>query len=551
MSKEESNVRVCVPVCVRRAGELRASVARASEVADIVELRLDCLDEDQLEPALQQLAGLLIATPRPLIVTLRPAEQGGRHPLDMRQRVRFWQTLFERLRESLTRVHLFADIELDLYESRLGATLREVASQFEAAAKLKDEPGPHNGLSLICSHHDFRRTPIKLKTIYERMTRTPARIFKLAVRAGDITECIVVLHLLERARREGREMIAVAMGEAGLLTRVLAPPRGAFLTYGSLDAAQATAPGQISARELREIYRVHEISAGTLVTGLVGSPVSHSLSPHMHNAAFAALGVDAVYIPFETADLPAFARRMAHPRTRQLNWNLRGFSVTAPHKSAIMRHLDRIEPRAAEIGAVNTVVVEGDELRGYNTDAEAALLPLRGVVELDSARVAVIGAGGAARSLLWGLRARGAHTTLFARRVGSAIETARSFEAGVSQIEGASFDGFDLIINATPLGAHGENEEKTPATSEQLRGAHVAYDLVYNPSETRFLREARAAGCETVGGLSMLVAQAAEQFKLWTGKDAPVEVMRDAAEKRRSEAGGQRSEESRLSFTDL
>lgn len=531
MSKDESNVRVCVPVCVRQASELRASVARAAEVADIIELRLDCLDEDQLEPALQQLAGLLTGLPRPFIFTFRPAEQGGRRALDIQKRVRFWQTLFERLREAMTRVHLFADIELDLYESRLGATLREVASRLEATAKLKDEPGPHNGLSLICSHHDFRRTPTKLKTMYERMTRTPARIFKLAVRAGDITECIAVLGLLERARREGREMIAVAMGGAGLLTRILAPSRGAFLTYGSLDASQATAPGQASARELRELYRVHEINARTLITGLVGLPVSHSLSPHMHNAALAAVGVDAVYIPFETADLPAFARRMAHPRTRELKWNLRGFSVTAPHKSAIMRHLDRIESKAAEIGAVNTVVVEGNELRGYNTDAEAALLPLRGAVDLDGARVAVIGAGGAARSLLWGLRARGAHTTLFARSVESARATARTFGADVAQIENASFDGFDLVVNATPLGTRGKNEDKTPATSKQLRNARVAYDLVYNPSETRFLREARAAGCETVGGLSMLVAQAAEQFKLWTGIDAPVEVMREAAER--------------------
>lgn len=522
MSKEESNVRVCVPVCVRHAGELRAYAERAAEVADIVELRLDCLDEDQLEPALQQLAGLLNGIPRPFIVTFRPAEQGGRRSLDIPERVRFWRTYLERLHKTASRGGVFADIELDLFESPHGESLREV---------FKDEP------NLICSHHDFKRMPADLEAIYERMARTPARVLKLAAQAEDITDCVAVLRMLERARREGREMIAVAMKAPGLLTRVLAPARGAFLTFGSLEGGQATAPGQVSARSLRELYRIHEINARTLVTGLVGSPVSHSLSPHIHNAAFAALGVDAVFIPFETADLPAFARRMAHPRTRELEWNLRGFSVTAPHKSAIMRHLDRIEPKAAEIGAVNTVVVEGGELQGYNTDAEAALKPLHGLIDLDGARVAIVGAGGAARALLWGMHSRSVHTTLFARNVEIAGETARTFGANVAQIEGASFDGFDLVVNATPLGTRGENEDKTAATTEQLRGARVAYDLVYNPSETRFLREARDAGCETVGGLPMLIAQAAEQFRLWTGEDAPVEIMRGAAEARSRDQG--------------
>src|SRR5205085_12294796 len=151
---------------------------------------------------------------------------------------------------------------------------------------------------------------------------------------------------------------------------------------------------------------------------------SHSLSPRIHNAAFAALGLDAVYIPFETADAADFVRRMARPRTRELSWNLRGLSITAPHKTIITTHLDWVEPKAAEIGAVNTVVIEGDELRGHNTDAEAAAKPLNGLIDLSGARVAVIGAGGAARALLWSLRERGARATVFARRDERARETA-------------------------------------------------------------------------------------------------------------------------------
>jgi 3-dehydroquinate dehydratase/shikimate dehydrogenase len=419
----------------------------------------------------------------------------------------------------------FFDIELDLFESPHVGALLEAFGELGAA----DRP------RLICSHHDFRRTPTDLSALFERMARTPAHVLKIATQAEEITDCVAVLRLLEHARRDGREMIAVAMGEAGLLTRVLAPSRGAYLTYGSLDAAQATAPGQVGARELRDLYRVHEITERTLVTGLVGSPVAHSFSKHIHNAAFAARGLGAVFIPFEVADASAFARRMAHPRTRELRWNLRGLSVTAPHKQAIKAHLDWVEPKASEIGAVNTVVVEGDELRGYNTDAEAALRPLGGMIELDGARAAVVGAGGAARALLWALRGRGARATLFARDVRRARETAEDFGARAAALEGASFDGFDLVVNATPLGTRGAREGETPATAASLRGARVAYDLVYNPPLTRFLREAREAGCETVGGLPMLVAQAAEQFRLWTGEDAPVEVMREAAERRMSD----------------
>ena len=156
------------------------------------------------------------------------------------------------------------------------------------------------------------------------------------------------------------------------------------------------------------------------------------------------------------------------------------------------------------------------------------------MIELRGARVAVIGAGGAARALLWELRERGARATVFARDVERARATARRVRRAAAPLEGARFEGFDVVVNTTPLGTRGESEDETPATAAQLRGARLAYDLVYNPRETRFLREAREAGCETVGGLPMLVAQAAEQFRLWTGEDAPLDVMREAAEKQLS-----------------
>jgi len=320
------------------------------------------------------------------------------------------------------------------------------------------------------------------------------------------------------------------MGPAGIMTRILGPSRGSFLTYGSLDDESATAPGQLTARELREVYRIDRIDRQTEVFGIIGNPVGHSLSPHIHNAAFAAAGMNAVYVPFAVRDAVSFMRRLAHPRSRDLDWILRGLSVTTPHKSVVMDQLDWIDPAAKEIGAVNTIVVRDNLLHGYNTDAPGFIAPLRNAFgSLQGARCAIIGAGGGARAALWALRNDGAQVTLFIRDLERGSPVAHEFGVDCRELTGARFDQFEIVINATLLGTRGEYAEQTPATAEQLSGVRLAYDLVYNPIETRFLREARAAGCKTLSGLEMLVAQGVEQFKLWTGLDPNAEIMRAAA----------------------
>ncbi|HLL75557.1 MAG TPA: shikimate dehydrogenase [Pyrinomonadaceae bacterium] len=523
MSKTaSSDARLCVPAAAERAGDLPAAVARAARLADLVELRLDYLEDDrELRAARDYLHTLLRDRPLPLVLTLRPAEQGGRRELTTAARLDFWSALARDLRERQTRPPDFVDLELDLLEDR---------AHSERLRELRD------GCPVICSHHAFAGPLPELEPLYERMAATGARVLKIAVAAHDAIDCLPVLRLLERARRDGRALVALAMSDAGLLTRVLGPARGAFLAYAAADEASATAPGQASAEDLRGLYRFDRLGAATQICGLVGSPVAHSLSPQIHNAAFAALGLDAVYIPFEVRDLRAFMRRMIDPRTRELDWRLRGLSVTAPHKSGIIDALDSVDESAREIGAVNTILIEDDnELRGYNTDADAALAPLAGLVELREASAAVLGAGGAARAVLRALRLAGARSTVFARDEERARAAARKFGASLRQLSGARFGDFDLVVNTTPLGTRGGRESQTAATAEQLRGARAAYDLVYNPAETRFMREARAAGCPVVvGGLPMLVAQAAAQFELWTGRPAPLDVMRRAAENRLS-----------------
>ena len=499
--------RICVSVCAQNAQELGSSVERAARLADIIELRLDCLPGAELDKALSGLDALLSSHAKPFILTLRPAEQGGLREIDALNRIVFW---LDRLGPERAKGELL-DIELDV-------------------ARLLMQKEGLDWSRVICSYHDFSGTGSGPENLYQQMKQTPAGVIKIAIRALDATDSIPIFKLLERAKGEGREIIAVAMGEAGIVTRILGPSRGSFLTYGALDKGRATAPGQPTAEELANLYRVHKITESTMVTGLIGGTIAHSISPHIHNAAFAQSDVDGVYVPFEVREVEGFLRRMARPLSREINWELRGLSVTAPHKRAVMQYLDWIEPSAREIGAVNTILVEGEELHGYNTDAVAFLSTLEEKFgHISGKGVAILGAGGAARSALWALMRAGAQVTVFARDEEKGARLGGEFGARAEALEGALFDGFDVVINATPLGTRSVSEGHTPVTLHQLRGARCAYDLVYNPSETRFLSEAIEAGCEVIGGLGMLISQAAEQFRLWTGRHAPVAAMMEAA----------------------
>jgi 3-dehydroquinate dehydratase/shikimate dehydrogenase len=445
---------------------------------------LDCLRE---LPG--NLAALLNSLSRPLILTFRPTAQGGYRDSTRAERETFWTSIAPQITAD------WWDVE--------GESVHALSVDWSR---------------IIVSHHDFTGVPNDLEQIYEQLAATPAAVLKIAVQANDIVDCLPVFRLLDRARKEGRELIAIAMGNAGIPTRILGPSRGSFLTYGSLDDDSATAPGQVNARKLRSLYHVDKIDNETMICGLVGLPVMHSVSPLVHNAAFASEGINGVYLPFEVRDAREFFKRMVQPRSRELDWNLRGLSITAPHKQTVMECLDWIDPKAEAIGAVNTVVVDSDRLLGYNTDAAGFIEPLLDRFgSLRDAKVAIIGAGGAARAAIYALRQQNARVTLFARDVGKAQLLARLFDLSCQALSGSSFAGYDFVINATPLGS-GAHVEQTPVTADQLNGVRGVYDLIYNPRLTKLMREAAAAGCETLGGLEMLVAQAKLQFELWTGR---------------------------------
>ncbi|MEZ5344521.1 MAG: shikimate dehydrogenase [Pyrinomonadaceae bacterium] len=288
----------------------------------------------------------------------------------------------------------------------------------------------------------------------------------------------------------------------------------------------------MSARDLIDIYRVKELTKETEIYGIIGNPVSHSLSPYIHNPAFKEMGIDAVYIPFEVSNLDEFVKRMVRPETREIDWNLQGFSVTAPHKESILKHLDFIDNAAEKIGAVNTVKIVDNRLCGFNTDAEGFIEPLRkNFGDLKNARAGIIGNGGAARACLYALKNDGAEVTIIARDTERGNALANEFEAGffkLDQNENA-FPEFDILINASPLGTYGKLEDQTPIAADRLSNLQLAYDLVYNPFETRFLREAKSKGVKTIGGFEMLIAQAARQFEIWTGSKAPADKFAETA----------------------
>jgi 3-dehydroquinate dehydratase/shikimate dehydrogenase len=492
-----NNGKICVSVCAETADELFGQIKRAEELADVIELRFDCLRNSEIENAI----GNLPKIDKPYLATFRPKEQGGKRELSLGERLKFWESFLLANKDKI----FWVDFEFDLsFVINLQKTLT------------------------IASSHDFSGASENLSATYEVFSITNADVLKTAVQANDITDSIAVWKLLDRAKQDDKNIIPIAMGEAGKWTRILGLAHGAFMTYAALDGGRETASGQITAQVLIDAYRVKELDERTEVYGIVGNPVSHSVSPFMHNAAFQLHNLNAVYIPFEVKTLDEFIAKFIGEETREIRLNFKGFSVTIPHKEAIFKHLDSIDETAEAVGAVNTVKIIGGKLHGYNTDAHGFIEPLKNAYgDLKNVKVAVIGAGGAARAAIYGLKKEEAQVTVFARDLEKGRSLAKQFKIQNSRfkIQNESYDDFDIVVNATPLGTIGELKNETPAVAEQLKNVHLVYDLVYNPFETRFLREAKSVGVPAIGGLAMLVAQGAAQFEIWTGRGAPLVEM--------------------------
>ncbi len=489
-----------------------AKIKRAEQFADLIEVRLDYLSMteghllDPKSPVWDQIGRLMNSSTKPIVSTFRPKDQGGHHELSQAGREMFWNSGYE------TEI---CDVEEDMVETSRSSLWP----------------------SRICSYHDFSGMPEDVPLIFERLAAAGAEeigggpeTVKIAALANDITDAIPIWRLLAQAKSAGQQIIPIAMGEAGKWTRILGLAHGAFLTYGSLDCGDETAPGQIPATDLVETYRVKDLDRNTEVYGVIGDPVSGSLSPYMHNAGFVSAGRNAVFIPLAVADLDAFMRRMVMPATREVELNFRGFAVTMPHKQAIMKYLDEIDPTAAAIGAINTVAIRDGRMTGYNTDDDGFIEPLiQNYGELAGAHAAVFGTGGAARACVYALKRAGAEVTINARDGQTAAALTKEFELRPTRSISKLSDEIDIIVNATPLGMKGEFEnESILGSNTDLANVKLVYDLVTN-GDTPLMAAAGAAGIRVLGGLEMLTAQGELQFEIWTGCKAPKGLMKRAA----------------------
>ena len=472
--------------------EIRSQAEEASAHADLLELRIDWLSP----PARDRLSRFLADLPRPVIATCRRHRDGGRFEGSEEERVAL-------LRRAAAAGASYLDVELG-----------------SAAESLIDAVD----CRFIASHHDLHGVPPDLKALAEAVRGRPGvALGKLVVQARALDDNLRIRALLTP---RGAPLVAFCMGEAGRPSRLLARAWGSAATYGSASARPAAA-GQMSVREMDRIYGEGRATGRTQLAGILGSPLAHSLPPGAHNAAYRHLHMDWLYVPLESETVEP-AMRLA----RALG--LRGLSVTAPHKLAIREHLSTIDPLGSKVGAVNTVVMEGDRARGFNTDVEGAVSPLRRRVELRGAEVAVVGAGGAARALVHGLLAAGAKVTIFNRTRARARALAEEVGVAHAGMEALRDHRHEILVNATSVGMAPRAGE-TPVPGDWLR-AGLVYDLVYNPPRTRLLHDAATAGLGTLGGLEMFVAQAVEQFRMFTGRAAPVGVMREVAERALAEA---------------
>ncbi len=482
--------KICAVVAATDAAGMWKQLLQALRVTRTVELRLDWLtDEDEVDGFLARLEKM---RPRAtLIATCRRREAGGK----------FRGTIAQQL------VHLASAL-------RSGCTWYDLEIESSAQcppALLEVLLGEGRR---IASAHFFRRSPKNLRRVAADLGRGKPEAIKIAAHCDSLGRSIQVLRLV----RGRQDVIAVPMGDAVTAARVLALREGSAIAYAPLQ--NATAPGQVTLDAMINLYRADRLRRKTRVYGVIGDPIGHSLSPVLQNAGFQARKMDAVFLPFLVHDLPDFLGSVEP-------LGIAGFSVTLPHKQAILRHLDDCDPIAAAIGAVNTVVVRGGgKLYGYNTDYVGVLRALERRIPLRGSRALLFGAGGAARAVAFALAEAGASVCVCARRTQAAKALARA--VGGQFVERLRLQGefFDAIINATPVGMH-PAEGRSPLAARELN-CRLVFDLIYRPRLTQLMQLAALRGIETVSGVEMFVAQGTAQWEIWTGERAPVEVMRRA-----------------------
>lgn len=488
---------LCVTIGRSRHKFMIAEYLHLSSIgADLVELRLDYIGRSI------DLRRLLSQREAPILVTCRRKEDGGRWIKSEQERLMI-------LRSAIASGVDYVDLEEDIAGSipRYGKTKR------------------------IVSLHNFEGTPDNLEEIHARLAGLDADIVKIATMANSFTDSIRMLRMLKNAKVP---TIALCMGELGTMTRVLGLSYGSPFTYTTLNTERKIAPGQITFDMMKKVYRANEIDLDTKIFGVVADPVAHSLSPLIHNAAFAHDQLNYRYLPFR---IPADELKLF------LSWckssGVGGLSVTIPHKEAAMALADEVESAAAGIKAINTAIFSNDSIAGYNTDYRAAMdclnialdkQNIKGDDRLRGRGVLVLGAGGVSRAIAYGLKQRGAVVAIASRSMERSEQLANELYCRAIPWESRYEIKAGIVINGTPVGMH-PNVDDTPYAKDKLiqlmgsSGNLIVFDTVYNPEQTLLIKDARSIGCQVISGVEMFIRQAAYQYKLFTGRDAPAKVM--------------------------
>ena len=508
---------LAVPIAASSCDQAKQQIKAARAAgAEMLELRTDHLEN--LSTALvEELIAAAKSTarrPLPLIVTCRDKKQGGAIGYPQRLRV-------------------------DILTSAIKAGAEFIDFEYENFIPMENQERIRLALSqsskarLILSAHNFKTKFANIAKLYREILAVyPAAIPKLVYTANHINDCFEAFNLLHST---SGERIVFCMGVPCLVSRIIAKKLGCFVTFATIDESKATAPGQLTIEQLKTIYRWDSINADTELYGIIGSPVAHSLSPAGHNACFADIGANKLYLPLLLeGGKTDFDRFMRSVLTRP--WlGFCGFSVTIPHKANGLDYVREnqgvVEPLAERIGAVNTILSGADgKLAAYNTDYAGALDAITSTLKikgegLKDMPVAVIGAGGVARAIVAGLSDAGARIKIYNRTVKKAERLAAEFNCDFAGLDDLPNLDAKLVINCTSIGMHPDTDAM-PLPKEYIKKDMVVFDTVYNPPQTLLLKQAKEAGAKTIAGLSMFINQACAQFKLFTGRDADPKLMR-------------------------
>ncbi|MBS1822106.1 MAG: shikimate dehydrogenase [Acidobacteria bacterium] len=484
--------KVCVAIIGSTASEMIEKASAVVKETPFLEFRLDYLEKPLA--ALPKMKHFFAENTASVgVATCRRSANGGK----------FKGTIAEEM-EILGKAagagfHL-ADVELETAEVLKKGELQ----------KLRD-----TGIALIVSHHDFNQTK-DLDKIYQRIQPFHPDFVKIVPTAKSLTDNVTLMRFIEHMN-ESADIIGICMGDAGIISRVLGLRAGSVFTFAAATQGEETGPGQIAARTLLETYRIDQVDAATKVYGVAGNPIKSSLSPVMMNTAFRRETVNAVYLALQATKVSDLLKLVAEIP-------IQGLSITMPHKQEIMAHLENTDPLSAKIGACNTVLRAQDgKLYGFNTDVAGIIGPLEKRISLRGAKALVLGAGGAARAAVFGLRDRGAEVFILNRTAETAQKLARQAGAKTIKKEAVAKTAFDVIINATSIGMAGQ--KGTHLIEAKDLNTKLVFDLVYNPIETPLIRMARQQGIAFITGVEMFVQQGARQFEIWTGKPAPEEEM--------------------------